>query len=68
MKIGYVRVSTENQNPDLQLDAHKATDCEKIFIDKARKTGAAAILIMAIWAVILAGMPKSSAMDGSLEK
>ena len=48
MKIGYVRVSTENQNPDLQLDAHKATDCEKIFIDKARKTGAAAILIMAI--------------------
>ena len=33
MKIGYVRVSTEEQNTDLQLDALKSADCDRIFED-----------------------------------
>ena len=38
MKIGYCRVSTDDQNPDLQLAALKRAWCRRIFTDKA--TGA----------------------------
>ena len=35
MKIGYCRVSTDDQNPDLQLAALKRAGCKRIFTDQA---------------------------------
>jgi DNA invertase Pin-like site-specific DNA recombinase len=34
MLIGYARVSTEDQNPDLQLGALKRAGCERVFCDR----------------------------------
>ena len=34
MKIGYVRVSKQEQHEALQIDALKEADCEKWFVDK----------------------------------
>lgn len=33
MKVGYARVSTQEQNEALQLDALRAAHCEKLFSD-----------------------------------
>lgn len=35
MRIGYARVSTLDQNPDLQLEKLRAAGCEKIVTEKA---------------------------------
>lgn len=35
MKVGYARVSTRDQNPDMQVDALNAAGCERIYQDVA---------------------------------
>ena len=39
MKIGYARVSTEEQRLDLQIDSLKSYGCERIFQEKGTGTG-----------------------------
>lgn len=35
MLVGYARISTQDQNPALQLDALKEAGCEKVFTERA---------------------------------
>lgn len=39
MLVGYARVSTQDQSPDLQLDALKGVGCEEVFVEKVTGTG-----------------------------
>lgn len=39
MLIGYARVSSQDQNPDLQLDALRGAGCEQVFVEKVTGTG-----------------------------
>ncbi len=40
MLIGYARVSTQDQNPDLQRDALERAECKEIYIDRVTGTAA----------------------------
>ena len=40
MKIGYARVSTQDQNLDRQMDNLKAAGCERIYCEKMTGTKA----------------------------
>ena len=40
MLIGYARVSTQDQNPDLQKDALQKAGCREIYVDKVTGTAA----------------------------
>lgn len=42
MKLGYARVSTDEQETHLQLDALKAAGCERVYEEKASGATAAA--------------------------
>jgi len=34
MRVGYARVSTIDQNPELQLEALRRAGCEKVFTER----------------------------------
>ena len=38
MLVGYARVSTLDQNPELQIEALKEAGCEKIFVERIMTT------------------------------
>ena len=81
MKIGYARVSTDDQNLDLQRDALTAAGCERLFTDtasgaKADRPGLAEALsfarrgdVLAVWRLDRLGrsLPELVKVVGELE-
>lgn len=81
MKIGYARVSTDDQNLDLQPDALAAAGCERLFTDttsgaKAERPGLAEALafvrrgdVLAVWRLDRLGrsLPELVKVVGELE-
>lgn len=55
MKIGYARVSTLDQNLDLQIDALKAAGCEKIFEEKVSGSSKERPALTALFAQLRSG-------------
>jgi DNA invertase Pin-like site-specific DNA recombinase len=49
MKLGYARVSTRDQNLDLQVDALKRAGCEHIYQDIAGGSKPRARRLMRCW-------------------
>jgi DNA invertase Pin-like site-specific DNA recombinase len=47
MLVGYARVSTDDQNLDLQKDALKKAGCQKIYVDcqQSERSGSPEILL-----------------------
>jgi DNA invertase Pin-like site-specific DNA recombinase len=55
MQIGYARVSTDDQNLDLQRDALQQAGCERVFEDTASGAKAERVGLVALMEVLRAG-------------
>ncbi len=71
MRVGYARVSTTDQSPELQLDALRCAGCEKIHSEKASGAKAdrpelARVLddvlrrgdVLVVWKLLYSGKPQ----------
>jgi DNA invertase Pin-like site-specific DNA recombinase len=76
MRIGYARVSTDEQSPDLQLDALRKPVCKRVFTDRASasngdRPGLAEALshlrpgdVLAVWKLDRPGRTVKGLVDG----